>query len=130
MTASSCSGSKGRVMSAAARSSANRDPRLLTVTFHRGIDGSDPLRAEPISRLDGTFDERRSERSWELATGTLACPHCDAPVSPPGPVSPSDPLACPYCGHGAATRDFLSLGEPTRPARVVVRVVSRVRAGR
>ena len=100
------------------------------MSLHRGIDGSDPLRAEPISRLDGTFLERRADRSWELATGTLACPRCDAPVSPAGPVSPADPLACPYCAQAAPTRDFLSLGEPTRPARVVVRVVSRVRAAR
>lgn len=93
------------------------------MSFSRGIDGSDPLRAEPISRLDGSYEERRSDRTLELATGTLACPRCDAPVAPAGPVSPADPLACPYCGHGAPTRDFLSLGEPTRPARVVVRVV-------
>ena len=60
-----------------------------------------------------------------LATGTLACPSCDAPVSPgETPLRPADPLACPYCLHAGAVRDFLSLGEPTRPARVSVRVVS------
>lgn len=95
------------------------------MSLNRGIDGQDPLRAEPVTRLDGTFEERRSHGVWELATGSLACPRCDAPVSPPGPVSPADPLACPYCDHAAPTRDFLSLGEPTRPARVVVRVIER-----
>jgi hypothetical protein len=39
-----------------------------------------------------------------------------------GPVSPSDALSCPYCGHAAAVRDFLTLGSPSRPTRVVVRV--------
>ena len=98
------------------------------MSFSRGIDGQDPLRAQPVSRQDGTFEIRPSHGVWELATGTLACPHCDAPVAPAGPVSPSDPIACPYCAHAAPTRDFLSLGEPTRPARVVVRVISRAPA--
>lgn len=95
------------------------------MSFNRGIDGSDPVRAEPVSRLDGSYELRRSHGVWELATGTLACPRCDAPVAPVGPVSPADPIACPYCDHAARTRDFLHLGEPTRPARVVVRVIDR-----
>ena len=33
-------------------------------------------------------------------------------------------------GHGAALREFLSLGAPSRPARVVVRVVERRRPAR
>ena len=56
-----------------------------------------------------------------LATGTLACPRCDAPVAPLGPMSPADPLGCPFCAHAGAVRDFLSLDLPTRPARVEVR---------
>jgi hypothetical protein len=74
------------------------------------------------------YEERRS-RSDELATGTLACPHCDAPVALPyGSAGPADPLTCPYCDHAAAVRDFLSLGSPSRPARVVVRLIARSRA--
>ena len=42
-------------------------------------DGSDPVRGERIGRLDG---EHRLGHSTLLASGTLACPHCDAPVSP------------------------------------------------
>jgi hypothetical protein len=73
-------------------------------------------------------EERRAVRSSRLAGGTMACPACDAPVMPgPGPVSPADPLLCPYCAHAAAVRDFLSLTTPTRPARVDVRVVHRRR---
>jgi hypothetical protein len=45
-----------------------------------------------------------------------------------GHVSPAEPIGCPFCGHAAAVRDFLSLAAPTRPARVEVRVVER--AGR
>ena len=37
-------------------------------------------------------------------------------------MSPADPLWCSFCGRGGPLRDFLSLGEPTRPTRVVVRV--------
>ena len=54
--------------------------------------------------------------------GTLACNRCDAPVAlTAGPVRPTDTLTCPFCRHRAAARDFLSLGTPTRPARVEVR---------
>jgi hypothetical protein len=67
-------------------------------------------------------EERRLAGTSVMAVGTLACPACDAPVLPAGPVSPPDAVACPYCGRAGLVRDFLSLGEPTRPARVVVRV--------
>jgi uncharacterized paraquat-inducible protein A len=69
--------------------------------------------------------ERRPARSTLLATGTLACPDCDAPVLPAAPLAPADALDCPYCGHAGFVRDFLSLEPPTRPARVEVRVVDR-----
>ena len=92
------------------------------MALHRGIDGSEPLRPEPITRLGGPVEERRSTRVWRLGHGTLACPDCDAPVAPEGAVAPSDPLRCPFCGTAGHVRDFLSLGEPTRPARVEVRL--------
>ena len=93
------------------------------MTFFRPSDGSEPVTGQP-----GTYEEHRVGRARRLATGTLACPRCDAPVAPaPGGMGPADPLGCPFCGHPGAVRDFLSLGEPTRPARVVVRVVSRTR---
>ena len=77
-----------------------------------------------MARERGVFDryEERRARSSHLAVGTLACPACDAPVVPDGPLSPAAPLGCPYCDHAGAVRDFLLLGEPTRPTRVVVRV--------
>jgi hypothetical protein len=77
--------------------------------------------------IEGWHEERRSLRTRGLGTGTLACPRCDAPVIlPAGRAAPADPLACPFCRHAAAVRDFLSLEAPSRPARVVVRVVPRV----
>jgi hypothetical protein len=100
----------------------------MGVSFQRGIDGSEPVRPEPLGRLGGTQEERRVARSWRLGSGTLACPLCDAPVAPPaGGLSPAHPLACPFCAHAAAVRDFLSLAAPSRPARVEVRVVQRAR---
>ena len=78
-------------------------------------------------RPEQLIEERRI-RSGRLGTGTLACPLCDAPVALAGAFSgPADPLGCPYCDHHGAVRDFLSLEAPSRPARVVVRVVSRAR---
>jgi hypothetical protein len=71
---------------------------------------------------DMHHEERRLGHSGRLATGTLACPHCDAPVALAGPARPGDRLVCPYCSHIAALRDFLSLAAPSRPARVLVSV--------
>jgi hypothetical protein len=75
-----------------------------------------------IERVGGQHELRRSVATREMATGTLACPTCDAPVLPDGVMSPADPMWCGFCGQAGALRDFLSLGEPTRPTRVVVRV--------
>ena len=78
---------------------------------------------QPVERLGGRHERRRAETSWQLATGTLACPACDAPVLPgPEAMSPADHLYCGFCRHEGAVRDFLSLAEPTRPTRVTVRV--------
>lgn len=77
---------------------------------------------ESIERLGGRHEQRR-ERSWHLATGTLACPACDAPVLPsPGGMSPADPISCGFCREAGLVSEFLSLAEPTRPTHVIVRV--------
>ena len=92
------------------------------MALHRDVDGSEPLRPDPVERLTG-HHERREDSALYLATGTLACPACDAPVVPhEGGMSPADPFSCGFCRHGGALRDFLSLAEPTRPTRVAVRV--------
>jgi uncharacterized paraquat-inducible protein A len=94
------------------------------VSLHRGIDGPDPVQPGPVGRLSGTEEERRATRSPVMASGTLACPACDAPVAPPaGGLSPAEAIACPYCHATGPVRDFLSLAEPTRPARVAVVVL-------
>jgi hypothetical protein len=93
------------------------------VALHRDIEGFQPGRDQPVERLAGRHELRRTETCWQLATGTLACPSCDAPVLPgPGAMSPADHLSCGFCRHEGAVRDFLSLAEPTRPTRVTVRV--------
>jgi hypothetical protein len=82
----------------------------------------------PVGRLAGTHEDRRFTRSARLGSGTLACPRCDVPVAlAAGAASPAQPLGCPFCGHSGAVRDFLTLGAPSRPARVEVRVVQRHR---
>jgi hypothetical protein len=91
------------------------------VAFHQRSDGAEPIRSDSVA---GAREERQAHRSV-LATGTLACPACDAPVAPgEAPLRPADPLACPYCLHHGAVRDFLSLAPPSRPARVTVRVLA------
>jgi len=95
------------------------------MAFQRGIDGSDPIRPEGL--MAGQEEIRRVVRSRTLGDGTFACPRCDAPVAPAGRMRAADPVGCPYCDHWAPARDFLTLGEPTRPARVSVRVTHRVR---
>jgi hypothetical protein len=95
------------------------------MSFQRGIDGSEPIRSEPVGGLAGPREQRRVTRG-SLGTGTLACPRCDAPVVLAGDrVSPMDRVGCPFCHHAAPARDFLSLTQPARPARVEVRVVQR-----
>jgi hypothetical protein len=80
--------------------------------------------SEPVGRQARARAGRRDAHVGLMGVGTLACPSCDAPVSPgPGPRSPSDPLACPVCATSGAVRDFLSLAAPSRPARVEVRLV-------
>jgi hypothetical protein len=94
------------------------------VAFQRDFDGSEPARPEPVTRLAGAKADSLVARSGHLATGTLACPLCDAPVALGARhASPADPLACPFCDHTATVREFLSLTDPARPARVAVRVI-------
>jgi hypothetical protein len=93
------------------------------VSLFRGLDGSSSssdfgARATPVQE-----ERRRAIRAGQLAVGTLACVRCDAPVAiGPLGVAISDRMSCPYCRHEGTVRDFLSLGLPTRPARVIVRV--------
>lgn len=95
------------------------------------MDGAEPVRPEPVIRLADAHEERRAARAAHLGMGTLACPRCDVPVTVGrAALRPADDLGCPFCGHTAAARDFLSLTAPARPARVLVRVVARRRPGR
>ena len=81
-------------------------------------------RSDPDEPVVGYQERRRSSRSAVLDVGTLACARCDAPVAlGSGAVAPSERLSCPYCLHTAAVHEFLTLGAPTRPAHVVVRIV-------
>jgi hypothetical protein len=44
-----------------------------------------------------------------IARGALACPCCDLPLLPPGPVSVATPIECPFCGEERPARHFLRL---------------------
>jgi len=81
---------------------------------------------DPVGRRARSRHLRRDAHTGVLGEGTLACPSCDAPVSPgPGPRTPTDVLGCPVCAHAGPLREFLSLAVPSRPARVEVRLVDR-----
>ena len=88
--------------------------------MHRRIDGP-----EDGAQPNEIQEERRVARTSRLADGTLACPECDAPVAPLGTMGPTDLIGCPVCDHAGVVREFLSLSQPNRPARVQVRVVMR-----
>jgi hypothetical protein len=91
------------------------------VSLFRDAHAGRSERDEPVV---GYEELRPTSRAGILDVGTLACVRCDAPVAlSGGPVAPSDDLSCPYCRHTAAVHEFLTLGEPTRPAHVVVRIV-------
>ncbi len=91
------------------------------MSIHRSSSGAEGAGGEPVGRAAGAAEERRATRSTVVATGTLACPACDAPVSPGGrALSPAEPMRCPMCDHAGAVHHFLSLATPSRPARVRV----------
>jgi len=98
------------------------------VSFARGIEGPRSSATGPLGTRTALVreEQRRSIRTSRLAEGTLACSRCDAPVAIGAAGLPlGAALSCPFCGHSAPLRDFLSLARPTRPARVVVRVIHR-----
>jgi hypothetical protein len=45
-----------------------------------------------------------------LAGGALACPGCDLPVVPHGPIGISALLECPFCREAQPARQFLRVG--------------------
>lgn len=104
-------------------------PTLRLVSSIRGIGPTShpgwDVRARPRPAVE---EKRQSIRSSVLGTGTLACPGCDAPIAPGArPLLLTDPIACPFCDERGVVRDFLSLTAPTRPARVVIRVLQQAR---
>src|SRR5215213_4605807 len=107
-----------RVGSSGGSAPARAAPRLVYVGIFDRHDGQRDDRFEAVERVGGPREIRPSTRTGLLATGTLACPACDAPVSPGGTIAPSEPFACPLCDHAGSVRDFLSLAAPSRPARV------------
>ena len=99
------------------------------MALRRSIDSTAPYSAAPVGRLVRPHKRRDVAIAGQMASGTLACPECDAPVAPPASaLSPADGMHCGFCGHSARVRDFLSLDVPTRPTHVVVRVSHRAGA--
>jgi len=91
------------------------------VAFHRDVDPAKGEGPDQVANVGGTHEVRRDRRAGTLGDGTLACPDCDFPTSPTAPaMRPSDALWCSYCGRHGAVREFLTLSDEPRPARVTV----------
>ena len=84
----------------------------------------EPSREERTELIPGAEEKRELSRTWEVSGGTFACPACDLPVAFAGAISLGVALACPYCERTAAARDYLSLTDSPRPAKV--RVVATI----
>lgn len=91
------------------------------MAFHRDVDPAKGEGPEQAANVGGTHEVRRDRRAGTLADGTLACPDCDFPTHPTAPrMSPADDMWCNYCGRTGAVRDFLTLSDDPRPAKVTV----------
>jgi hypothetical protein len=97
--------------------------KLTVVTLFRGL-GQTPDDSALTRHAAAVHEEKRQTiRSTLLGVGTLACDRCDAPIAIGGrPLLLTDVLICPFCRRQGPARDFLSLTQPTRPARVFVRM--------
>jgi hypothetical protein len=95
------------------------------VPLYPRFDPSELGPRERRERLPGAEQERRRGSSWVVSPGALACPSCDLPLAPRPSASLTDSASCPYCGHHASLRDFLSLGATPIAGRVDV--VARLR---
>ncbi|MHB8691377.1 MAG: hypothetical protein ACYDHH_09030 [Solirubrobacteraceae bacterium] len=92
----------------------------------RGIGGPSSNATGRQAMVPAQEERRRAGRAGVIASGTLACARCDAPVAPgPRALAITDQLCCPFCDHSGPVRDFLSLAVPNRPARVTIRVARR-----
>jgi hypothetical protein len=100
------------------------------VSFLSGGDWTGGRSSEPGSRAEQVSQrKRRADRNGVIASGTIACPRCDAPVAiGPDQVAVTDALTCPFCAQHGPVREFLSLAVPTRPTRVQVRLRIRSRS--
>jgi hypothetical protein len=65
--------------------------------------------------------ERRSIRPSvaDLGHGAFACPACDLPLLPAGPIGFSAPVECPFCRNLSPARQYVRLDVLDTPANAV-----------
>jgi hypothetical protein len=97
------------------------------MALHLDPGDLEPRREERTELLPGAEEKRQLGRTWQVASGTFACPGCDLPVATGGPLDLAAMVACPYCAHVAPARDYLALTDTPRPARV--RVIAALGSG-
>ena len=75
-----------------------KPPNSLWPCIARSTDRARPAPAGRAAQR--RHEHRHTQSTWHLATGTLACPGCDAPVLPsPDGMSPRDLISCGFCGE-------------------------------
>ncbi|MTD45992.1 hypothetical protein GKE82_17285 [Conexibacter sp. W3-3-2] len=93
------------------------------MALHRDVDPAKGDGPDRSAAVGGPHEVRRDRRTGTLGDGTLACPDCDFPTHPTAPrMRPDEELWCSYCGRRGPVRDFLTLSDEPRPARVTVLV--------
>jgi hypothetical protein len=97
------------------------------ITPHPGDRGEPDVK---IGRTGGAAvgESRRLVRDGMqvLAHGSMLCPECALPISPPPRIRPRAELRCGFCDHGAPVHAFVrddAFDTPGNTVMVVARVI-------
>lgn len=85
-------------------------------------------RETAAGRIDERFDERKrlvADGMQVLARGSLICPRCTLPISPPPRLRPTAKMTCGFCHHADVVHAFVR-GDIVDTAANEVRIVARL----
>ena len=78
--------------------------------------------------VDERLDERKrlvADGMQVLARGTMVCPSCALPISPPARARPREEMQCGFCDHDGPVHEFVR-GDVVDTAANEVRIVARI----
>ena len=95
--------------------------------LHGDPFGHEPVRETRKVRVGDIGEERRLVRDGMqvMARGSMICPECTLPISPPPRIRPKAELRCGFCDHLAPAHAFVRDGTFDTFANEVL-VVARV----